>query len=146
MEESVRGFSPLQLAFLGDAVFELLIRERVMLMKPGSGSVKSLNTKKARIVNAHAQAELARRIAGRLTDEEADILRRGRNAHPATIAKNQSVADYRLATGLEALCGYLYLTGRTQRLRELLEAGEGDGNEKMTLEAAGEEETHGEQS
>ncbi len=124
MEESIRGYSPLQLAFLGDAVFELLVRER--LVRAVGTSVKSLSSKKARIVNAHAQAELARRIADRLTDEEADILRRGRNAHPATIAKNQSVADYRLATGLEALCGYLYLTGRTERLRELLEEDAGD--------------------
>lgn len=114
--------APLTLAFVGDGVFELMIR--TMVVTEGKDRpVKKLNREKADRVNAHAQAELAKTIAPLLTDEEAAILKRGRNTHSNTVPKNQSVTDYRLATGLEALCGYLYMKGEMTRLLELVKAG-----------------------
>ena len=113
---------PLTLAFVGDGVFDLVIRTMVVtggMDRP----VKKLHREKADKVNAHAQAVLARAIEDLLTKEEADVLRRGRNTHSNTVPKNQSVTDYRLATGLEALCGYLYMKGEMARLLELIKAG-----------------------
>ena len=120
--EDIRGYSPLALAFVGDGIFDLVIRTIVMT-SGGNRPVKKLHRDKAALVNAHAQAQMAEYLQDRLTDEERDILRRGRNAHPATTAKNQTLADYRAATGLEALCGWLYMTGQIGRLLELVEAG-----------------------
>jgi ribonuclease-3 family protein len=73
-------------------------------------------------VNAKAQAEAYDRILPELTEEEKDVLRRGRNAHPATVAKHASVGDYRKATGLEALIGFLYMDGQTERMMELIKS------------------------
>ena len=113
---------PLTLAFVGDGVFDLVIR--TMVVTAGKDRpVKKLHKEKADRVNAHAQAALAKVIAPLLTEEEAAILKRGRNTHSNTVPKNQSVTDYRLATGLEALCGYLYMKGEMTRLMELLKAG-----------------------
>ena len=113
---------PLTLAFVGDGVFDLVIR--TMVVTAGKDRpVKKLHKEKADRVNAHAQAALVKVIVPLLTDEEAAILKRGRNTHSNTVPKNQSVTDYRLATGLEALCGYLYMKGEMARLLELIKAG-----------------------
>ncbi len=130
-----RELSPLVLAFLGDGVYDLIIRTAVVL--EGNRPVRKLHRDKAAFVNAHAQAMLAERILPALTAEEADVLRRGRNAHNTSSAKNQSVADYHAATGLEALCGFLYLTGQMDRLLALIRIGlAGEGSRET---AAGEE-------
>ena len=122
MEEGVRfdvrSCSPLTLAFVGDGIFDLVIRTRVVV-NGGNRSVNKIHRDKAAIVNAHAQAVMIHHLMPVLTKEETAIYRRGRNAHSATTAKNQSLADYRAATGLEALFGWLYLLGRRERLSEL---------------------------
>lgn len=110
-------FSPLTLAFIGDAVYELLVRGQVLAR--GSAPVGKLHHRTVDFVRADAQAKAVRAIQPILTETEATILRRGRNANSAHIAKNADPVDYRYATGLESLFGYLYLTGKNQRLREL---------------------------
>lgn len=109
--------SPLTLAFIGDAVYELLVRGQVLAR--GSAPVGKLHHRTVDFVRADAQAKAVRSIQPVLTETEAAVLRRGRNANSAHIAKNADPADYRYATGLEALFGYLYLIGENQRLREL---------------------------
>ncbi len=126
MEEArARMLNPLQLAYIGDAVWELLVRSR-MLYK--GRSARHIHKDTVACVNAHAQSEALRRIEPMLTEAEADIARRGRNAHAHHAApKNQDAADYRAATALEALIGYLYLTGSEERLLELYKCSqEGD--------------------
>ena len=122
MEESVvRQLSPLSLAFVGDAVFDLIVRTTCVM--DGNRPVDKLNRDKVRIVNAAAQAALAERIEPLLTEEERAVMRRGKNAKIHTAAKNQTLTDYHKATGLEALCGYLYLLGENRRLSELIQRG-----------------------
>ncbi|MBR5970288.1 MAG: ribonuclease III [Lachnospiraceae bacterium] len=120
-EEEIRQLSPNTLAFIGDAVFELYVRLKVL--NDGRKPADKLNREKAEIVNAGAQAALLKRIDARLTEEEKTIVRRGRNAKHHTTAKNQTIQDYNQATGLEALCAFLYLGGHTERLTELLAYG-----------------------
>ena len=121
-DRDVRETSALSLAFLGDAVFELIIR--TVLVERG-GKTHAVSTHKSRLVNAGSQARMAVYLqkAGLLTEEEQGILRRGRNASPHTLARHASVQEYHLATGLECLMGTLYLTGRTQRAAELVRLG-----------------------
>lgn len=109
--------SPLTLAFIGDAVFTLLVREEMVCASDAPVSV--LHTQSTERVNATAQALAVRRIMPCLTEEELTILKRGRNAHTSGTPKNVSCADYHRATGLESLFGYLYLTGKFDRIREL---------------------------
>lgn len=115
--EQARLLSPLTLAFVGDAVYELLARCRVT--QAGSAPVGRLHHRAVAFAKADAQAAAARLLAPLLTDEESDVLRRGRNANSVHVAKHAAPADYRSATGLEALFGYLYLTGRHARVRAL---------------------------
>ena len=117
----VRSLSPQALAFVGDCIFDLVIRTRIA--EDGNRPVRQMHRKKASLVNAGAQARMAELLKPMFTEEEKDIYRRGRNCHPSTMAKNQSVSDYRHATGLEALCGYLYLSGQIGRILELIDAG-----------------------
>ncbi|MCM1430578.1 MAG: ribonuclease III [Muribaculaceae bacterium] len=114
----IRSYSPLTLAYIGDEVFDLVIRSLVV----GRGNTRpnKLHQRTSRIVRASTQAQIAEFLLPELTGEEADIYRRGRNANSPTMAKNATVADYRRATGLEALVGYLYLTDRFERLLELI--------------------------
>lgn len=115
-----RVLSPLTLAFVGDAVFELMVRESVVCTaNQPAGKLHSLSVK---MVKASAQASAAKRILPLLTESELSVYKRGRNAHPSHTPKNADVADYRAATGLEALFGFLYLKGEKQRLSELFEA------------------------
>ncbi|MBB2183790.1 ribonuclease III [Lachnospiraceae bacterium MD1] len=117
-ETDVRTYSPLTLAFIGDAVFDLVIRTCVV--ECGNAPVNKLHKKSSKLVQATAQAELYHLIADQLTEEEAAIYKRGRNAKSFTSAKNAGIIEYRTATGLEALVGYLYLTDQMSRLLELI--------------------------
>ena len=110
-------YSPLALAFLGDTVFGLLVRESLLLeANRPAGQLHQLATAQ---VNAAAQAKLARQLLTQLTQEEAAILRRGKNAKPGTIPQSCTREEYALATGLEALFGWLWLRGEFGRAREL---------------------------
>ena len=110
--------APLTLAYIGDSVFDLYVRTTLVLDK--AGNTGRLHNKSSGVVNARAQAVFAHSIEDSLSEEESDIFRRGRNAKSATVPKNMSVADYRYATAVEALVGYLYLTGQTERIGALL--------------------------
>ena len=109
--------SPLDLAFIGDCVYELFVRDA--LVCEGNRPTGQLHQEKVRYVNANAQQAAAEVIASELTEKEAEIYRRGRNAHTNHTPKNMTVASYHAATGFEALFGYLYLNGELSRLREL---------------------------
>lgn len=115
----VNMLSPLNLAFVGDTVFDLFVRETLVCR--ANRPVNKLHRKATELVRASSQAKAAERIKDSLTEEEQNIIRRGRNAHTNHKAKNMSEADYHLATGLEALFGYLYLKGDIVRLREIFE-------------------------
>lgn len=125
--------SPLALAFLGDAVYELFVRER--LVRAANRPVNTLHGLSVQQVRASAQAAAAQRLLPLLEKEELAVFKRGRNAHPGHIPKNASHRDYHAATGLEALIGYLYLMGRAQRLQQLLalsQAGEDPSDTSQT--------------
>lgn len=111
-----RELSPLVLAYVGDAVYELLVR--IHILETGNAPVQKLHSRTVAHVCAAAQAEGFHRIEPALTGEELSIFRRGRNTHN-NIPKNASPAVYRAATGLEALFGYLYLKGERGRVEEL---------------------------
>lgn len=113
----VSALSPLTLAFVGDSVFDLLVRSE--LVCEANRPVDTLHKTAARIVCASAQAGGLRRILPLLTEDEEAVFKRGRNAHTGGIPKNQSSADYHYATGLESLFGWLYLKGMTDRINEL---------------------------
>lgn len=116
-----RAFSPLALAYIGDAVFEVLAR--LCVMADGNAPVNKLHKRARDMVNAKAQAELYFRIQAELTEEEAAVFRRGRNAKSFTTPKHADLMDYRHATGLEAVFGYLYLKGEKARAAELFRKG-----------------------
>ena len=113
----IRTYSPLTLAYIGDCIFDLIIRQVVV----GKGNTRpnQLHQRTSSIVKAHTQALIIEYLEPQLTQEEADIYRRGRNAKSYTMAKNATMADYRKATGLEAVIGYLYLTDQFARAVEL---------------------------
>ena len=112
------SYSPLVLAYMGDAVYELYIRS--MLVSHANMQVNKLHKEATGYVKAKAQAEMIKRIMPELTEEEISIYKRGRNAHSYTSAKNADIVDYRCATGFEALIGYLYINGNTERIYEIL--------------------------
>ena len=122
-EVDIKSYSPLALAYIGDGVYELIVRTKVM--NHGSTQVHNMHKKSARLVNAGAQAEIIRRLLEEeyLTPEEVAVYKRGRNAKAVTTAKHATVVDYRTATGFEALCGYLYLNGNLDRLVALIGRG-----------------------
>ena len=115
--DDIGAISTLGLAHLGDAVYELMVRSWLCLH--GKATNKGLHKATVGYVAASAQAARAERITPLLTQEEADVFRRGRNSSPHTVSKAASRADYQTATAVEALFGYLYLQGRTERLNEL---------------------------
>lgn len=116
----LKTISPLSLAYVGDGVYELMIRER--LIGTGNCPPKKLHTAAVALAKASAQAAAAARIFPLLTEEERTIFRRGRNAHPARrVPQNASVEEYHQATALECLFGWLYLKGDGERLRALFE-------------------------
>ncbi len=111
-------YSPLTLAWIGDTVYDLIIR--TVLLKRGMMQPDKLHRRASKIVNARAQSELMKKIRDQLTDRETSIYRRGRNAKPAHKAKNSDMKDYLEATGFECLIGYLYLTRQNSRIMELI--------------------------
>ena len=117
----MRRCSPLTLAYVGDAVYELIVR--TILVRRDNCPVNLLNKKASSLVKAAAQSAAMAVLEPQLTEEEASVYRRGRNAHPSTKAKNATVGDYRRATGFEALVGYLYLKKEEERLLELVSLG-----------------------
>ena len=119
--QDIRTYSPLTLAYIGDSIYDLVIR--TMLVGKGNAPVNSLHRRASSLVKAEAQRESLRKIEPLLTEEELGVYRRGRNAKSYTSAKNASITDYRIANGFEALMGYLYLTGQTRRLLELVHIG-----------------------
>ena len=114
-------YSPLALAFIGDSVFDLVIKS--VIVEKANCQVNKLQNKTSKIVRATTQALIVDALKDVLTEEEANIYRRGRNAKPYTKAKNASYSEYCKATGLEALVGYLYLMGDTERLVSLIKLG-----------------------
>ena len=115
--DQLRAISTLGLAHLGDGVFELMVRSWLCLH--GKATSKGLHKATVRYVAAPAQAQAVEKILPLLTEEEGDVFRRGRNTSPHSVPQNASRADYQAATGLEALFGWLWLQGRTERLNEL---------------------------
>lgn len=116
--ERVKELSAGTLAFVGDAVFGLLVREKLAETNRPSGE---LHKKSVEYVNANAQAEGFEAIKDMLSEEELTAFKHGRNLHTNNVPKNSSLAQYHTATGLEALFGYLHLSKRTERLKELFE-------------------------
>ena len=114
-------YSPLALAFIGDSVFDLVIKS--VIVEKANCQVNKLQNKTSKIVRASTQALIVDALKDELSEEEANIYRRGRNAKPYTKAKNASYSEYCKATGLEALVGYLYLKGDTERLIALIKTG-----------------------
>ena len=118
--DDIRAISSLGLAHLGDGVYELMVRAWLCLH--GKATSRGLHKATVHFVAAPAQAAMSRKILPMLTEEEADVFRRGRNASPHSIPKTASREEYQTAIALEALFGYLYLQGKTDRLNELFEA------------------------
>jgi len=114
----LRNYSPLTLAFLGDCVFDLIIR--TVIVERGNRAPESLHKKKSAIVKAQTQSMMAEAVLESLSEEELAVYKRGRNAKSYSVAKNASVSDYRRATGFEALIGYLYLQDKEDRIIELI--------------------------
>ena len=123
----VRTYSPLTLAYIGDGIYDLIIRS--LVVAKGNTRASELHKRTSRIVKAKPQAEMAEILLPMLTEEEADVYRRGRNAKSPTLAKYATMSDYRKATGFEALMGYLYVKDELPRMVELVKT----GIEKMEL-------------
>jgi ribonuclease-3 family protein len=119
-KQNTNLLSPLNLAYVGDAIYEVIIR--TVILEEGNAPVNKLNAKARNFVKAESQALFMHKLVedGALTEQEESIYRRGRNAKSYTSAKNASLSDYRTATGFEALMGYLYLEGQTKRMLELI--------------------------
>lgn len=117
----IRTYSPLTLAYIGDGVYELVIR--TLLVERGNCQPQKLHKRASALVKAQAQSAMMEALTPLLTEEELSVYRRGRNAKSYTMAKNATMGDYRRATGFEALMGYLYLTEQEQRMLELIKEG-----------------------
>lgn len=113
----MRTYSPLTLAYIGDGIFDLIIRS--VVVGKGNTRASQLHQRTSQVVKAGTQAQMIEAIKDVLTEEELDIYRRGRNAKSYTKAKNATLMDYRKATGFEALMGYLYLKDEFERVVEL---------------------------
>lgn len=124
----IRTYSPLTFAYIGDAIFEMVIR--TLIVECGQRAANTLHKHTTKIVCAGTQAAIAEAIMDEMTEEEQDIYRRGKNTKLHSSAKNASLSDYRKATGFESVCGYLYLSGNTKRVVELVKL----GVEKLNIE------------
>ena len=120
-DQDLRSYSPLTLAYIGDGVYELVIR--TILVKKGNCPVNQLHRQASSLVKAGTQSHMMEVLEPLLTEEEFAVYKRGRNAHSPTMAKHATMADYRRATGFEALMGYLYLKEEYQRIVELVRKG-----------------------
>ncbi len=130
-EQDIKTYSPLTLAYIGDAVYEIIVR--TVLVGQGNAPVNLLHKRASNLVKAGAQKEAYDRIRERLTEEEVSVFRRGRNAKSYTSAKNAAIGDYRVATGFEALFGYWYLTGQTERMLQMAKAGMTEETERCDM-------------
>ncbi|MBP5528874.1 MAG: ribonuclease III [Lachnospiraceae bacterium] len=119
-DTDINTYNPLTLAFIGDSVYEIIVR--TMVVSKGNKSVNALAKDKNRLVNAKTQSRIAEILSDEFSEEEADIYRRGKNAKTANHSKSAAYSEYHRATGLEAVFGYLYLTGRLERCLELLKS------------------------
>lgn len=124
-DTDIRSYSPLTLAYIGDAIYELVIR--TILVEKGNTQVNKLHQRASKLVKASAQSEIIEKLKPYLTEEEMGIFKRGRNAKSFTMAKNASMSDYRRATGFEALMGHLYLTEQWDRMLEVIKIGITEG-------------------
>lgn len=120
-QQDVRTYSPLTLAYIGDGIYDLVIRS--IVVGKGNTQPNLLHKKTSSMVKAKAQSDMMEVLLPELTEEEAAVYKRGRNAHSFTMAKNASMSDYRRATGFEALMGYLYLKNDFERMLELVKLG-----------------------
>jgi ribonuclease-3 family protein len=120
-DTDIKTYSPLTLAFIGDSIFDLIVR--TVVVENGNAPVNKLHKRVSKLVQASAQAQLYFLIKDQLTEEETTVFKRGRNAKSFTSAKNAGIVEYRTATGVEALMGYLYLTNQTERIMELMKQG-----------------------
>ena len=120
-EVEIQEYSPLTLAYIGDGIYELLIR--TLVVNEGNKPVQKLHKETSALVQATAQSKMMRRLQEELTEEEHAVYKRGRNSQSVSPAKNQSVTDYRRATGFEALMGYLYLKKDWERMLKLVKTG-----------------------
>lgn len=119
--KDIRTYSPLTLAYIGDGVYDLIIRS--LMVGKGNTSAGQLHKQTSRLVNAKTQAEMIELLLPELSEAEEAVYRRGRNAKSPTMAKHASMSEYRRATGFEALMGYLYLEEDMDRILELVELG-----------------------
>lgn len=120
-EVDVRTYSPLTLAFIGDGIYDIIIR--TVIVERSNRPVNELHRRTSRFVKANTQALMIQALLPFLTEEEEAVYKRGRNAKSHTTAKNASLMDYRMATGFEALIGCLYLQDKTERILELVKRG-----------------------
>ena len=120
-KQDIRTISPLTLAYIGDSVFDLTIK--TMVVGQGNAPVNKMHKKVSEIVKAHGQVQMYEAIKDILTEDESSVFKRGRNAKSYTSAKNATKIDYRIATGYEALIGYLYLQDKMDRVLELINIG-----------------------
>ena len=123
-EVDIRTYSPLTLAYIGDAVYELVIRS--IIVEKGNAPVNKLHKRSSQLVKAKSQAEAAVKLMDVFTEEELVVYKRGRNTRSHTMAKNADMMDYRMATGFEAVMGYLHLKQDYARIIELVRIGIGD--------------------
>ena len=122
MEEvDIREYSPLTLAYIGDCVYDLVIKS--LVISAGNKQVNKLHQETSNLVQASTQSLMMRTMQEHLTEEEHAVYKRGRNAKSVSPAKNQSITDYRRATGFEALLGYLYMKKDYKRLLDLVKIG-----------------------
>lgn len=120
-EVDIREYSPLTLAYIGDSIYDLIIKS--LVINRGNKQVQKLHKETSSLVQASAQSMMMRAMQEELTDEERAVYKRGRNAKSVSPAKNQSITDYRRATGFEALIGYLYLQEKWKRMLDLVKIG-----------------------
>ena len=119
--QDIRTYSPLTLAYIGDGIYDLVIR--TVVVEQANRPANELHRITTGYVKAGIQAQMIVALKDELTEAEAEVFKRGRNAKPHTMAKNASRADYHKATGFEAVMGYLYLTGQNERMLELIKRG-----------------------
>lgn len=120
-EVDVQTYSPLTLAYIGDCIYDLIIKN--LVINQGNKQVQKLHKETSALVQAQTQSKMMRTMQEHLTEEEHAVYRRGRNSKTVTPAKNQTITDYRRATGFEALLGYLYLQKDYKRLLDLVKIG-----------------------
>ena len=121
----IRTYSPLTLAYIGDGIYDLFVR--TIVVSEGNCQANKLHKKVSALVKATKQSEMANKLKDDFTEEEYHIYKRGQNAKSYSVAKNASTADYRRATGFEAVMGYLYLTNQLKRIVDLIKLGLDEG-------------------